>query len=40
MTGDQYQTEYEAALNGGALTRTVTAFDGGSSHFFAAAWWK
>jgi hypothetical protein len=40
MTAVQYQTEYEAALKGGALTRTVTAFDGDSSHFFAASWWK
>ncbi len=40
MTAEQYQDEYEAALKGGALTRTVTAFDGDSSHFFAASWWK
>ena len=40
LSAAQYQTEYETALNGGALTRTVTAFDGDSSHFFAAAWWK
>jgi Polyglycine hydrolase-like, structural repeat len=40
MTAEQYQTEYEAALKSGALTRTVTAFDGDSSHFFAASWWK
>ena len=40
MTVAQYQAEFEAALKGGALTRTVTAFDGDSSHFFAASWWK
>jgi hypothetical protein len=40
MTANQYQTEYDAALKGGSLTRTVTAFDGDSAHFFAAAWWK
>jgi len=40
MTATQYQTEYATALTAGALTRTVTGFDGDSSHFFAAAWWK
>lgn len=40
LTTPQFQAEYETTLEGGALTRSVTAFDGDSAHFFAAAWWK
>lgn len=40
MSGAQYQSEYESALNGGMFTRAVTSFDGArSQHRFAAAWW-
>jgi Bacterial tandem repeat domain 1 len=41
MSADDYQTEFDSALNAGLLTHAVTSFDGAQSqHRFAAAWWK
>ncbi len=41
MTGNKYQQEYNNALKGGLLTRTVSGYDGAkSNHRFIASWRK